>query len=391
MRFKTFGPVGLLLMVCMAVAWCFVPDLQAAPSVGEGLGGLGFVGVAGTLDVFLKRTMHNAHERIPVPSRFLIDRFFGRIFTFGTRHVDIDMVLPKRGMAPFVHPLHPGKATAKQGFTMKTYVPPTQKPTKLITPEDLNARQPGTTIYEAGAEQPVLIAQLLGERIAENNDELAFRREWMAAKALFAGQIPIVGPGYDHVISFDLPGTHNITLAEGAAWDQTETATPWDDLVDACRANKDDGQVVSDTVVFGSGAWKLFREHLIASKKLDLLDLKLGMIAPTKIDKHTTYLGSLRDADMTVDMFAYSAQYLDDDGTMKPYVPEDEVFVGSTQATGNQVLFGAIQSLFAGSRKGEVFHDTNIIKNPESIEVLSQSAPLVALLEPSAGTRIKVK
>jgi|GEM_PF-5114718 len=346
-----------------------------------------------SLDAFLKRSMHTAIERIPVPTKFLRQRFFGRIFTFGTRHIDIDMVMPKRGMAPYVHPSLPGKPTAKQGFTMKTYIPPTLKPTKLITPEDLQSRQPGATIYEAGEDQPALLAQLMGQRLAENNDEVAFRNEWQAAKALFTGQIPVVGEGYNHTIEFDLPATHNITLVGGAKWDQG-TATPWDDLVDACRSNRDDGQVVSDTVTFGTEAWKLFRNYLLdpANKKfLDMLDMKMGMISPMQVDEFTTYLGSVRDADMSVDMFTYSAQYLDDDGNMKPYVPADEVFIGSTRATGNQELYGAIQDLYAPSFKGQVYHDFNLKKNPSSIEVLSQSAPLIALLEPKAGTRIKVK
>ncbi len=386
---QTFAIYGILLLACMALAAFFVPDVSAMPLPdGAGFAGGGML-FAGTLDAFLKRSMHTAVTRIPVPTKFLRQRFFGRIFTFGTKHVDLDLVMPKRGMAPFVHPNLPGKATAAQGFVMKTYVPPTLKPTKVITPEHLLARDPGATIYDAGQDQPELLARLLGERVAENNDEVAFRCEWMAGKALFGGSIPVVGEGYNHTISFDLPGTHDIALVGGACWDQG-TATPWDDIAGACQANKDDGQVVSDTVVFGSNAWKLFREYLRSKGLLNMLDMKLGMIAPIQLDAHTTYLGSIRDADMTVDLFSYSAQYLDDDGQMKPYVPVNDVFVGSTMATGNQELYGAIQSLFAPSFKGQVFHDTNVKKNPESIEVLSQSAPLIALLEPKAGTRITV-
>lgn len=391
MKFKlnAFTVFGFLFAACLALAAWVVPDAMASAPEGGTLAGGGLL-CAGTLDAFLKRSMGTAIERIPVPTKFLRQRFFGRIFTFGTPSIDIDMVMPKRGMAPFVHPLHPGKPTAGQGYTMKNYTPPTIKPTKLITPGDLSARQPGATIYEEGADQPMLLAQLLGEKLAENNDEIAFRCEWMAAKALFTGQIPVVGPGYNHVIGFDLPNTHNITLANAAKWDQA-TATPWDDLISACVLNRNDGQVVSDTVVFGSDAWKLFREYLRAKGLLDQLDLKLGMVSPVQVDAYTTYLGSVRDADMSVDMFSYSAQYLDDDGVMKPYVPADEVFIGSTRATGNQELYGAIQNLNAPSFRGQVFHDFEVKKNPSAIELLSQSAPLIALLEPKAGTRIKVK
>jgi hypothetical protein len=343
-----------------------------------------------SLDAFLKRSMGTVIQRIPVPGKFLRNRFFGRIYTFGTTYVDIDMVMPKRGMAPYVHPSLPGKATSAQGFTMKTYTPPTLKPNKLITPEHLAARRPGSTIYDEGPEIQMALAELIAERVAEINDEVAFRNEWQAAKALFSGSIPILGEGYNHTIDFNLPGTHNITLAGGAKWDQG-TATPWDDVANACRLNANDGQVVSDTVVFGSGAWGLFREYLRSKNLLNQLDMKLGMIFPVQIDKFTTYLGSIRDADMTVDLFTYSATYLDDDGSTKPYVPSDEVFIGSTQATGNQELYGAIQSLSAPSFKGQIFIDSHMKKNPECIELLPQSAPLIALLEPKTGTRIKVK
>jgi len=346
-----------------------------------------------SLDAFLKRSMHTAIERVPVLTKFLRQRFFGRVFTFGTAHIDLDLVMPKRGMAPFVHPTMPGKATAAQGFTMKTYTPPTLKPTKIITPEHLSARKPGATIYDTGTDQPELLAALLGERVAENNDEIAFRCEWMAGKALFTGAIPVVGDGYNHTISFDLPETHNLTLEGDARWGQS-AAAPWDDLQGACRKNRDDGQVVSDTAVFGSGAWSEFRKWLAADdneKYLDMLDMKLGMISPVAVDKYTTYCGTIRDADMVLDLFTYSAQYLDDDGSMKPYVPTDEVFIGSTQATGNQELYGAIQNLYAPSFRGQVYHDYELKKNPPAIEIVSQSAPLVTLLEPLAGTRIKVK
>lgn len=346
-----------------------------------------------SLDAFLKRSMHTAVERIPVPGKFLRQRFFGRSFLFATSHIDIDVVMPKRGMAPFVHPLLPGKATAAQGFVMKTYTPPTLKPNKIITPEHLEARLPGATIYDEGPETQIALSSLIGERVAEINDEIAYRNEWMAAKALFSGAIPVLGDGYNHTIDFGLPATHNITLLNDARWGQI-AMSPWNDLQGACRLNRDDGQVVSDTAVFGSDAWAEFRDWLSTEtnkKFLNMINMQLGMIAPIQIDRYTTYCGTIRDADMSLDLFTYSAQYLDDDGTMKPYVPSDEVFVGSTQATGNQELYGGIQSFSAAVRRTQLFLDFESKKNPESIELLPQSKPLIALLEPKTGTRIKVK
>ncbi|QXE89972.1 major capsid protein [Geomonas subterranea] len=344
-----------------------------------------------SIDAFLRRTLAPVVQRVPVPGRFLRQRFFGRVYTFGTTDIDIDVVMPKRGMAPYVHPTLAGKVTSSQGYTMKTYTPPTLKPNKLITPDHLYVRRPSATLYDQGEDLAKVLDELMGERVAEINDEIAFRIEQQASKALFAGVIPVTGEGYNHIIDFNLPPTHNIILLNAAAWDQVGTATPWDDLVNACRINAQDGQVVSDTVVFGAEAWPLFREDLRAKGLLNMLNLDLGMISPTQIDPGTTYLGSIRDSDMNVDLFSYSARYQDEDGTMKPYIPVDEVFVGSTLATGNQELYGAVQSLQTSNFRGQIFIDVEFRKNPELIELLPQSAPLIALLEPAAGTRIKVK
>jgi hypothetical protein len=274
---------------------------------------------------------------------------------------------------------------------MKTYTPPYIKPKRLITPNDIFKRKPGVNIYEENDDLNSVLLELLGDRLAANMDEISNRLEWMAAQATFFGKYQVTGDGYDHLIDFQLPATHNVALAGGAKWDQA-TATPLDDLQSASRNNRDDGAVVSDIAIFSSSAWNLFKGHANTLKFFtNLRDVTLGSINPVPQDKTVTYCGTYRDADTALDLFVYTGFFTADDGSATRYIPDDYVFVGSTQATGNQELYGAIQDLKAGTFRQKVF--TKLIEedDPSCIEVLSQSAPLLALLEPKAGTVIKVK
>jgi hypothetical protein len=109
------------------------------------------------------------------------------------------------------------------------------------------------------------------------------------------------------------------------------------------------------------------------------------------LEKNITYIGTYRDADTNVDMFVDSAKYADDAiGALQPFVPAGHIFIGSTQATGNQELYAAIQDLKAGTFAQKVFCKAWEEENPSAVNVLCQSAPLLALLEPRAGTVVKV-
>lgn len=360
------------------------------------------------LNPYLRRTMGAAVVRMPIQSSFIRTTLFSRSFCFGTPDIDIDMVMPRRGLAPFVHPTLPGKTMGNTGFTMKSYTPPTVKPKRLITPADIFKRRPGIDIYQESDLLNGVVAELLGERWAANMDELANTLEWMASQATFFGKYTVVGDGYNHEIDFQLPDTHNVERTGADAWDAKDadgnfTGNPLADLQSAASKNRDDGAVVSDIAIFSSSAWALFKNNSNTLKFFtNLRDVTLGSINPIPVDKTTTYVGTYRDADTNLDLFVYSGFYTAPDGTVAKYVPENYVFVGSQQATGNQELYGAIQDLAAtGQQQGQqgggirqkcfckLIDKTD--DDPSSIEVLCQSAPLLALLEPKAGTVIKVK
>jgi hypothetical protein len=396
MRIKTFlGYFFLTLCSIFAASLLMPAGIVHAASSGPHSWPL-FLGL---LNPFTLRSLHAAVERIPIPSSFLRRRLFGRTYQFQTAEIDIDLVMPRRGLAPFVHPTLPGKAATNTGFTMKSYTPPYVKPLRLITAADLFKRRPGLNIYNQSNDLNEVVAYLMGERLAASMDEIANLLEWMAAKAIFTGQYRIQGEGYDHVIDFGLPDDHNLTgaraLSGTAKWnartDGKSTGDPFGDIANACVKNSDDGQVVSDTVIMASDAYQAFKNNDNTLKFFtNLRDVNLGMIAPMPIEKNITQVGAMRDADVNVDIFVDTAKYPDTSGVLQPYVPAGCIFIGSTQATGNQELYAAIQDLQAGTFAQKVFAKSWEEEDPSAISILCQSAPLLALLEPKAGTVIKV-
>ena len=116
------------------------------------------------LNPYLRRTMGAAVVRLPIQSSFLRDTLFSRSFVFGTPDIDIDLVMPRRGIAPFVHPSLPGKTMGNTGFTMKSYTPPYVKPKRIITAADIFKRAPGIDIYQESDALNGVLAELLGER-----------------------------------------------------------------------------------------------------------------------------------------------------------------------------------------------------------------------------------
>jgi len=358
----------------------------------------------GLLNPYLRRTMGAAVVRMPIQSSFLRNTLFSRSFVFGTPEIDIDMVMPKRGIAPFVHPTLPGKTIQNAGFTMKSYTPPYVKPKRIITAADIFKRVPGINIYQESDQLNGVLAELLGDRWAANMDEFANRLEWMAAQATFFGKYQVTGDGYDHLIDFQLPDSHNITLAGADLWSAVDgngknTGKPLRDLSAGATQNRDDGAVVSNIAIFASDAWAAFKENSNTLKFFtNLSNITLGSINPVMLDKAVTYCGTYRDADTNLDLYVYSGFYTGEDGSTQRYVPNGHVFIGSTEATGNQELYGAIQDLAAQSQQQpgaerQKIHCKLMDKtdeDPSSIEILCQGAPLLALLEPKAGTVLKV-
>ncbi|GAV21603.1 major capsid protein [Carboxydothermus pertinax] len=286
------------------------------------------------IDLFSTRTMLEAVQQMQPVRTFLKSTFFTNEKTFDTEYVDVDIIKGKRRMAPFVSPKIGGKVVERQGYRTNTYKAPMLAPKLPTTAEQLLKRLPGEPLY-SGMSPEDRAAEQLGRDLAELDEIITRREEWMCAQALFTGQIHITGDGVDEVIDFGL--TNKEVLTGTAKWSDPNS-DPLADLKRWRQAIIKASGFSPDIVIMASDVLDAFLGH---SKIQQLLDLRLvdtGQINPQTLPNGTTYIG--RIAELGVNIYTYDEWYLDDDGNEKPMVPEKTVLMASTSARFD-LLYGA--------------------------------------------------
>lgn len=340
------------------------------------------------IDLFETRTMlEMLDQRKPVRTWFLTT-FFNRTRTFGTEAVDIDIKRGRRRLAPFVNPKRAGKVIEGRGYHTQSYKPAYVKPKTVTTAEDILKRQAGNVIYKANEGPATMAARKLGEDMADLDEMITRREEWLAAQALVFGQVHIIGEGIDDVVNFQFLASHLPVLSGTDLWSDHANATPLDDLKAWKRmASKDSG--ISPTIaLFGLSAMDNFLkcEQVIGTdgggKNLfDMRQVDMGKIDPNILPNGVTYYGRLKE--LGLDLYTYEEWYIDDqDENEYPMMPEDRVLLGSPSARCDR-LYGAIKDLDALAPTAR-FAKTWKENDPSERILMVQSSPLMAPVEVDA-------
>ena len=386
---------SLVVLVAIALAFVGLPvfadSLQHIGQHGASLDDVGKTApiLLGNVSLFKPRTMMAALDQRQGPTTFILRTFFKGEQVFGTKSVDIEIIKGKRRLAPFVAPVVAGKLMEKQGRTLKTFEPPYVKPLKVLTPEDLNETNAGETIYQGGKNHAQRLGQKTGELLAEADDEITDREEWMAAQAIDTGAVIVKGDGVDTSIDFQMLGTHKVTLTGTDLWTDTVNSNPRADVRAWAQLNAKDSGVISTIALGGTDAMAAFIDHPKVVDRLDIRNIEQGKIDPKLLPEGVTFVGTFRDIGVNIDLYTYDQSYTDDDGNTQPFVPVDKFWLGSPAAK-NKRLYGMIQDLDAGNFAVKRFPKSWTEKNPSVRYILVQSAPLPALLQPDAFVSAKV-
>jgi hypothetical protein len=339
------------------------------------------------MDIFDTRTMLEAVEQMKPARRFLQETFFSAVETSGTKTVDIDIYKGTRKMAPFVHPRLPGSLSLRQGVSSSNYAPPYVQPKRETTAELILKRNPGEDPY-ASASPLVKAAARLGKDLADLDDEIVRREEWMAAQALTTGTITVTGEGVNDVIDFQMASAHKITLST-KKWGASD-ADPLGNLRTWKRMiSKASGRTANVAVMSGE-AYDAFLASPTLLAQLNSRRVDLGMIKPDELPDGVTYIGYLNDPG--IDLYAYDEWFVDDSGTEQPMISAGGIILGSTN-TKNAMLYGAIQDIEAaesGLVEARRFPKSWVTPEPSARWLKLQSAPLAGFKEPDAFVFAKV-
>lgn len=316
--------------------------------------------------IYEPRTMGALIERIPRTTTFLRDTFFRNVETFPTKKIDVDFKKGNRQMAPFVHPKRGGKTINNEGYQTNSYTPPLMAPNILTTVDDLMKRLAGENPYSGRTAEERAVEKLAKDLM--KLEEMNIRREeWMAAQAIFTGQIPIVGEGLNEVIDFGFTNKKKLTTNK---WG-TASADPYGDLKAWREEVQKTGFVNCDVCVMSSDVASAFLKNEKVMKMLDTKAYDLAVIKPKELPNGATYMGTIQE--LALDIYQYNEYYLDDwtdpeKPAQKPLVPEGNLALMSTSAEYSR-YYGAITIIDEETKEfitveGEMVPETWVERNP---------------------------
>lgn len=323
------------------------------------------------VNLYKPRSMAGAIEkRMPVTT-FLQDLLFpGAPVTYPTEEIDMDFRKGAQIVAPFVAPRVGGINIARQGFTTRKYTPPRVAPERPISPDVLQDRLPGETIHTSMTPEERQDYYL--ERDAQELDDAITRREEvMVSQVATEGVITVRGyldeakKNYiDDEINYQMDVEHLITLSGTDSWEQAGSKK-YDHIGDACTKIRKAGYNPQNAI-FGEKSWKLFSDDTAVQAKLDNLRMELGRIAPElRLNNGNgyAYMGFLPE--FGLNLWVYYAWYLNDDGVLTPYIPEDYLVIAPNGI--GDMCYGAVTQLeedkryhtYEGTRIPKIIVDVN--------------------------------
>jgi hypothetical protein len=343
-------------------------------------------------------------------------------FRFSDREqIDVDTKTGVRRLAPFVNPnVGVGKAMDRIGFQTDTVTPPMVAPKRPLTVSDLQKRLPGENIY-SGQTAEERAGMLLGQDLAELDEDITRVEEWMCAQALFnasgaASVIPCVGDDYSASFSFArdaslihaAPGASaanglgtasptSTKLTTARCWDQSTADIPVQIRQIKRRVAQLTGITIDYAICGAAAADALLKAPSLTGLTglLNTLRMDLGQIKPEELGDGVTYIGTF--AGTGVDVFAYDEWYVDPtDGVEKPIVSDKLVGFGSSRSY-TVMRYGAVGvtsgldqqaqlALVAGRRVPESW-----IQREPAVRFLKVSArPLVVPVQNNAYATLQV-
>jgi len=300
--------------------------------------------MANQINIYSTRTMMAAIEKMMPVRSFIRDTFFSRSETYLTEDVDVDFKKGKRKMAPFVAPRVGGKVLDRQGYRTQSYKTPRIAPVRILTKDDLNTRLMGENVYSktTPAERA---AQILGRDLAELDDYISRREEWMCREVLVSGKVTCKGyiddttaVTIDQVVDYGM--TNKETLAGIAKWD-VATSTKYADIKRWRLAIVKASGRAPNVCLMSNDVADLFMKDTDIRDLFNKYNMTVGKIEPRIVDEAVTYIGTL--VGLGLEIYTYDEWFLDDAGIEQPMMPTNTVILARTDMA--KRIYGAVTQM----------------------------------------------
>lgn len=323
---------------------------------------------------YTRQAMDEAVRIFRNPNNFLTAMGFSRLRVEAATSIQFDVVKGGRTVGAYVGPTEEAIPIDRAAFNTKTITPPLLSFSRSITGVDLERRIPGRNPFEAGDGASELRAQDYDDLL----NVISRAEELQASQAIVSGQITlkdIRGTTIGSVIDFGPTAAMRPTaLAGNYRWGQS-TSDPLGDLRTLAALVSTYGDVMADFVVMRTSLFNTFNADTHVQAQLDLWrGPATDQLVVQARGIGATYRGNIDG----MDIYTYDGSYkIPGSDTLQYYVPANKVIVGSTQGEGTR-YYGQIFSAEAGGMvTTDRYLDSDIVKNPDSILVRAQAAPLL--------------
>ncbi len=303
------------------------------------------------MNIYKTKTMLAAVKQMPPVTSFLRDRYFpsGAGDIFPTDEVLIE-IKDSNGnkLAPVVMPIKGGIAVEREGYSTYRAEPVLVAPCRPLTIDTLNKKGFGENLYsdKTPAERQ---GEILMQDLTELDEMITNREEEIAAQCLFNNGYILKqyadkygdGEFKEYEMRFYGEGGNDAVYAPSKMWSDG-TADILGDLHLIIRMLTSKGNNATD-VLLGSDVADTLMKNEEIRKLMDLARFNVGEIAPVALPQGAARLGRLNVRGRNIDLITYDGTYVDEDGSVKPYIPEKQICVTAPGA--GRGLYGAVTQM----------------------------------------------
>lgn len=286
----------------------------------------------------------------------------------------------RRRMAPFVGKYSKGTFFEKEGSTIEEFEPGKILPFRRAFADELFQQHFGQTIYGNSISPEELAMDEVAKELEYLDTAIIRRENWLLAKLLTTGVMPIIGENINRAITFGKANTEK--LSGNSLWSDTANADTSDPIAyiknKQMEILKETGSLI-DSVILGKDAADSFLRHPKVTEKLKYTTADVLRINPRGLGDGAKYLGTI--SELEVDIYSF-IDWVENPETGK----DEELFpakgVLGVKSKSIEVHYGAIAQMgedkvnriYSGKRIPKVW--TNQSEDSKYIRLGSAPLPL---------------
>lgn len=286
----------------------------------------------------------------------------------------------RRRMAPFVGKYSKGTFFEKEGSTIEEFELGKILPFRRAFADELFQQNFGQTIYGNSISPEDLAMDEVAKELEYLDTTIIRGENWLLAKLLTTGVMPIIGENINRAITFGKANTEK--LSGNSLWSDTANADTSDPIAyiknKQMEILKETGSLI-DSVILGKDAADSFLRHPKVTEKLKYTTADVLRINPRGLGDGAKYLGTI--SELEVDIYSF-VDWVENPETGK----DEELFpakgVLGVKSKSIEVHYGAIAQMgedkvnriYSGKRIPKVW--TNQSEDSKYIRLGSAPLPL---------------